>query len=492
MNKITNRRYVTLGIFVVTLLAAIEGTIVSTAIPTIVSELGGIRLISWVVSIYLLTSAVTTPIYGKLADLYGRKKIFFIGIVIFLIGAMLAGAAQTMEQLIAFRAFQGIGAGAILTLTFTIVGDMYSFEESGKIQGMISGVWGIAGVLGPMTGGFLVDYVSWRWIFYMNIPFGIIALILIGIFLHENVNIKKKKPHIDYGGALTFTASMTLLMYALLSGGSTYAWGSIEMIALLSLSVILFVIFFVIEKRSIEPMLPLQLFRNRMLVIAFLSGFVISVLLAGITFYTPIWVQGIQGTGATGAGLALIPLSVTWPIGALAGGKLIMKIGTRATSLLGAFFIVAGTLWLANMHEDSPIQSLYVIMGIEGIGFGLAFTVFTLKIQAAVDWNLRGAANGSNNFIKGLGQTIGIAILGAVFNASLAGFFSNHPDMDMNKMLGHAGSVSIPEHLLQLSRTALADGLQVNFIILSCVTVLVILIPLWLPSKHKELSSQKQ
>ncbi|MNI24315.1 Multidrug resistance protein 3 [compost metagenome] len=169
-----------------------------------------------------------------------------------------------------------------------------------------------------------------------------------------------------------------------------------------------------------------------------------------------------------------------------------MKIGTRATSLLGALFLIVGTVWLANLHEDSSIQSLYVIMGIEGIGFGLALTVFTLKVQSAVDWNLRGSANGSNNFIRGLGQTIGIAILGSVFNASLAGFFSDHPDMDMNKMLGHDGAGSISEPLLLLSKTALADGLQINFIILACITVLTILIPLWLPSKNKELAALKQ
>jgi EmrB/QacA subfamily drug resistance transporter len=491
MKKQTNRRYVTIGIFVATLLAAIEGTIVSTAIPNIVGHLGGMELFSWVISIYLLTSAVTTPIYGKLADLYGRKKIMVVGTLIFLFGAVLAGSAQTMEQLIWFRAIQGIGAGAILTLTFTMVGDLYSFEERGKIQGMISGVWGIAGVLGPMTGGLLVDYVSWRWIFYMNLPFGLLALFLIGSFLHENPNPDKQKLKIDYVGAILFTLSMTALMYALLTGGSTYSWTSPTMVGLLGLVVSSLAAFLWFERRAAEPILPLVLFRNKMLVISFIAGFFISILLAGITFYTPWWVQGIYGYGATGAGLALIPLSSTWPIGSLAGGKLAISIGTRATALIGTFFLTIGFVGLAFLQPATPHIFLYVNVGVVGIGFGLAMTVFTLSVQSAVSWNLRGAANGANNFIRGLGQTMGVAVLATIFNSSLAAFLVKNPGADMNKMLNPKDAKMLPEALLESMREALASSLHYIFIILGIIAVLALLIPLGVPGKSMERAADK-
>jgi EmrB/QacA subfamily drug resistance transporter len=491
MNKQTNRRYVTIGIFVATLLAAIEGTIVSTAIPTIVFHLGGLELFSWVITIYLLTSAVTTPIYGKLADLYGRKNIMAIGTIIFLLGAMLAGSAQTMEQLIWFRAVQGIGAGAILTLTFTMVGDLYAFEERAKIQGMISGVWGIAGVLGPMTGGLLIDYVSWRWIFYMNLPFGLISLFLIGRFLHENPNPEKKKLHIDYGGAITFTVCMTALMYALLTGGITYPWASPPMLGLFFLVAVTFSTFIWIERKAVDPMLPFALFRNRMLVVSFIGGFVLSVLLAGITFYTPLWVQGIYGFGATGAGFALIPLSATWPIGSLLGGKLAISIGTRATALIGTFFLAIGFVGLAFLQPDTPHFILYMIVGIQGIGFGLALTVFTLSIQSAVSWNLRGAANGTNNLIRGLGQTIGIAVLATMFNSSLSAFLTENPTADMNKLLSPEAVKLLPESLLEPMRTVLASGLHQIFVLLGIISVLALLIPLRVPRKSLELAAEK-
>jgi EmrB/QacA subfamily drug resistance transporter len=491
MSKQTNRRNVTIGIFVVTLLAAIEGTIVSTAIPTIVGQLGGLNLFSWVISIYLLTSAVTTPIYGKLADLYGRKKVMAVGILIFLFGAMLAGFAHSMEQLIWFRAIQGIGAGAILTLTFTIVGDLYAFEERGKIQGMISGVWGIAGVVGPMTGGFLVDHVSWRWIFYMNIPFGILALFLIGKYLHENANPDNKKLQIDFGGAITFTMSMTALMYALLTGGSMYTWTSPMIIGLLCVVVLSFTAFIWIERKTPEPMLPLSLFRNPMLVISYIGGFVMNILLAGVTFYTPLWVQGIYGYGATGAGLALIPLSLTWPIGSLLGGKLGISIGTRSTSLIGIFFLTVGFIWLAAMQPSTPLFYLYIIVGIQGLGFGLALTVFTLSVQSAVSWNLRGAANGASNFIRGLGQTMGVAALATLFNSYLAAFLLNHPEADMNKLLDPVEAKAIPEALLVPMRAALSGGLHQIFVVIGVISVLALVIPLRIPRKSLEFAEEK-
>jgi len=470
----TNRRYVTFGILVATFLAAIEGTIVSTAMPTIVGELGGLGLISWVVSMYLLTSAVTTPIYGKMADLYGRKIVFAVGTLLFLLGSMLSGLAQTMEQLIWFRAFQGLGAGGILTMTFTIIGDIYPHEERGKVQGWMSGVWGIAGIFGPLTGGFLVDYVSWRWIFYMNLPFGILSLLLIWLFLQET--FEKKKKHVDYPGAITFTVSMTASLYALLTGGTTYAWGSVEILALIAVFFISFSVFLYLQTKSPEPILPLSLFKNRMLTVSYLSGFVLCVVLVGITFYLPLWIQGIYGTGATGSGLTLLPMSIGWPIGAMISGRFSITRGSKTASLIGTCTLIIGSVWLAVVHTESPHWMLYAIMFIVGLGFGFVITALTLTVQSAVDWTQRGTAMGTNTFLRSLGQTIGIAFLGTVFNQSMAGFAEQHPAVDLNLILNPETAGQLPADLLQLMRDALAGSLHTVFVVLAGTSIIALLI----------------
>lgn len=487
MQQQTNRRNVTIAVMIATFLAAIEGTIVSTAMPTIVSELGGLTLISWVVSVYLLTSAVTAPIYGKLADLFGRRSVFAIGTVIFLLGSMLSGMAQTMEQLIWFRAFQGIGAGSIITITYTIIGDIYPFEQRGKVQGYMSGIWGISGLLGPLTGGFLVDFVSWRWIFYMNLPFGIISILLIWLYLHER--IEKQKKHIDYAGAISFTLSMTALLYALLSGGTARPWSSPLIVSLLTAAVTGLAIFLYIQSRSPEPMLPLKLFSIRVITIINVAGFLFASVLVAISFYLPLWIQGVYGQGATGAGLTLLPMSIGWPIASAWSGRMLVKTGARRTALIGAVTLMAGTLALAAVNIHTPHWMLYILMFVIGFGFGFTFTPFTTTTISAVQWNLRGAAMASNTFIRTLGQTLGIAVFGTLFNHAM---LANLPqglggeDFDVNRMLHPDVIGNMAPELAAQIREALASGLHLVFLLLAAITALGLLVTLLFPRKTGE------
>lgn len=492
MQSKTNTKIVLIGLMISTFLSAIEGTIVSTAIPQIASDLGGVQMISWVVSIYLLTMVITTPIFGKVADLFGRKPVFMIGTLVFLLGSILSGLSQTMEQLIIFRAIQGIGAGALIPVTFTIIGDVFQYEQRAKIQGLISAMWGVAGILGPISGGLLVDYVSWRWIFYFNLPFGILSLALILSALHEHT--ERKKHHIDYWGVLTFTVSMTSFLYALLQGGTTFPWDSPLIIGLFSLSLIGGILFFFIEWKSPEPMLPLKLFSNRIIAVTNLSGFLISAILVAVSFYIPLWVQGVYGEGATLSGLIIVPMTITWPLSAALCGKLLTKYGVRIIILLGMVLIICSSISLAFASAYLPMHwVLALLMGAFGLGFGFLFTTMTFSVQSAVGWNLRGTAIASYQFLRTLGQTIGIAVFGLLLNSGIIHHMSKDlaAKMDMNKALSPAYASTLPPNILEEYRGALASSLHLVFIVIAVIALLAFLIVLALPKGRSEAESMQ-
>lgn len=417
-NSETNKKMVVTSLLIATFLTAIEGTIVSTAMPKIVEDLGGSHLYTWVISIYLLATVISTPIFGKLADLYGRKKMFTIGVIVFLIGSMLSGLSQTMQQLVGFRLIQGIGAGALTTIPFTIIGDIFTLEVRAKIQGLISSVWGIAGIIGPLAGGFIVDQITWHWIFFLNLPFGIISFILLSVSLHEQV--EKKKQIIDYAGIFTFTISMTSFLYALtLLKQEKYVTAGI--LALFMMAVCSLVLFIWIEAKGKEPMLPLSLFKIKSITVANVVGFLLGFILVAVTFYIPLWVQGVTNLNATLSGIALMPMSITWPAGAFLTGKWLGKTSIGRLAVIGIAINAAGCFGLVFFQANTTIAAMMIVSAILGFGFGLAFTVFTVIVQSAVDWKLRGAAVGSNNLMRNLGQAIGIAVSGLWLSDELKG-----------------------------------------------------------------------
>lgn len=454
MNANQTRKKVTIALFVATFLAAIEGTIVSTAMPSITGELQGIQQYSWIISIYLLATVITTPVYGKLSDLYGRKKIFIIGALIFLAGSMLSGVAQSMNQLIMFRALQGLGAGALTTIPYTIIGDLYPYEQRAKVQGWMSSIWGIAGISGPLFGGLLVDYISWRAIFYMNLPFGIVAIYLLSTSLRET--LEKKKRHIDYPGIITFTIAMFSFLYAMTlirdaDGGNG---GKLTISVLFGIAVLFFVIFARIEKRSPEPIIPFQLFRNPIISMANLSSFLLCVINVVIIFYLPLWIQGVYGKPATYSGLAMIPLSVAWPLGSILAGNWIAQKGLRFISVAGSCFLFVSSIGFAFMTASTSIVLFIIYTFLAGLSFGLSLTSITVAVSSAVGWELRGSAVASNNFIRTLGQTIGITVFG---------------------LLLHTGQAD------RIEATVLAGSLHTIFIWVAVLSVFVVFVSIGMP-----------
>ncbi|WP_027724557.1 MDR family MFS transporter [Tuberibacillus calidus] len=496
MIKETNRKMVTVAMLVAILLVAIDVTVVSTAMPEIVKDLSGLSLISWVFAIYTLTTAVTTPIYGKLADLFGRKKVFIFGVILFVLGSMLSGASQTMNQLIWFRAFQGIGAGAVMPITFTIIGDLFPGEQRAKMQGLFSAVWGVAGLLGPLVGGFFVDQISWRWIFYINLPIGVISLVLILVFFHETLENKAKRK-IDYLGALVFTVGISALLYALLNGGQKgYAWDSPIIISLFAISIIFVIVFILIESKTSEPMLPLALFTIPTIVVSNLIGFLSSFVLIGVNVYLPMWIQVILGHSATSSGLTLMPMSIAWPIGATFAGRYMYKIGAKFTAVIGSFLILAGGCWLLALTLESPYWYFVGLMVVIGLGMGYATTPTTVIVQAAVGWRMRGAATASTNFMRSMGQTVGVAVYGTIFNNAIT--HSIHSQAaegrklkgDFNDLLNADVLKHLPDSVISYIQKVLANGLHHVFWAMFIFALLNMAAVIFLPSHKKILEQQ--
>lgn len=400
-------------------LAAIDATIVATAVPQIVADLGGFSLFPWIFSIYLLTQAVTVPIYGRLSDVFGRKPVLLVGIAGFLVGSVLCAVAWSMVTLIIFRGLQGLAAGAILPTTTTIVGDLYAPAERGKVQGWISSVWGVSAILGPTLGGFFAEYWTWRGIFWLNLPIGVGAAWLIHRNLHERV--ERRTHRIDYAGAATLTAACSLLILALLEGGVSWAWGSTTSFALFAASALLLVAFVWIERTVAEPILPLWVFRHRILVAGNVSGLAIGAILIGQTTYVPTYAQRVVGVGAVVAGLAMATMTIGWPIAATLAPRVYLRIGYRPTGLVGSVVTLGGCLLFALfVGVDSGIWRVSVAGFVLGTGLGLISVSTVVAVQSTVGWARRGVVTGTNMFIRTLGSAVGVAVFGSIANGRLA------------------------------------------------------------------------
>jgi EmrB/QacA subfamily drug resistance transporter len=409
---------VTAGVMMGMFLAALEATVVSTAMPTVIASLGGLSHYSWVFSAYLITSTVTVPVWGKLSDLYGRRLFYQIGIAIFLAGSVLSGVSTSMTQLILFRAVQGLGAGALIPLGMTIIGDVYTVEERARMQAYFSGVWGLASVVGPVAGGFITDHLSWRWVFYINIPFGLAAALVIGLALREPR--RQERPAIDYAGAALLMAAITLLMLALVEGGSVEALTSGRNLALLGGAALLGAVFGWVERRAADPIVPFQLLKNRVVAVGVGAGFLAGVAMFGAITFVPLFAQGSLGATATEAGSLLTPLMLSWVFVAVVGGRLLLRIGYRPTCIAGFILLTIGMAMLATYGREAARAWLYLALCVVGAGLGLTMLTLLIAVQQAVTRQQLGIATSLNQFARSIGGAVGVAVMGAVLSAGLA------------------------------------------------------------------------
>ncbi len=398
----------------VLLLASLDQTIVATALPTIVGEFGGVEHLSWVVTSYLLASTIVGPVYGKLGDLYGRKIVLQTAIVIFLVGSALCGLAQGMFELIAFRALQGIGGGGLIVTTMAVIGDIIPPRDRGKYQGFFGAVFGVSTVLGPLLGGFFVDNLSWRWIFYVNLPVGGLALAVIGAAFHARV--AHVRHQIDYLGAALLAGGLSSIVLFTSLGGTTWSWQSSQIVGLMALGVVLLAAFVVVEARAAEPIVPLELFRNRVFTVTSAVGFIVGLALFGAVTYLPLYLQIVKGESPTRSGLLLTPLMAGVLVTSIGSGQLISRFGRyKPFPIAGTALMTVAMLLLSRISVGMPIWQTALVMVLLGFGLGMTMQVLVLAAQNAVPYELLGVATSGSTLFRQVGGSIGVSIFGAIF-----------------------------------------------------------------------------
>ena len=469
----TGRRLyvITFAMMLSLFLASIEATVVATAMPTIVAQLGGLDIYAWVFSAFMLTSTTMVPIFGKLSDIYGRRRIYFIAVVVFMIGSALCGQAQTMPQLILFRALQGLGAGGIQPLAFTIIGDIFTFEQRAKMQGLFSGVWGLSSLIGPLIGGFLVDYVSWHWVFYLNVPFGLLGMALM-LVAWRDVN-PRTGGSVDYLGAALLSGGIVALMLALFEMRTglqmnLFAVGTSLLLALVMLVALVFV-----ERRAANPILPLALFRERLFVVAISHGFFAGFAMFGSAAFVPLFVQAVLGGSATMAGITLTPQMFFWTMASIVGSRLLLRFHYRTLALTGMTVLLIGAAMLTQLSATTPQWVLAISMTLTGIGMGLSVPIFLIVVQSTVPRQSLGTATSTVQFSRSIGGAIGTSVMGVVLAIQLgAGFVA--AGLDPNQISVDAlldPSVGVSNAMTVALRGALTGGVQAVFVVAFIATI---------------------
>ena len=484
----THRALVLTALVVAMFLAAIEGTIVATAMPSIAARLGGFSLYSWVFSSYLLMQAVTTPIFGKLADLYGRKPVFIAGVTIFLLGSLLCGLADSMGMLVAFRFVQGIGAGAVLPMSATLAGDLYSIRERGRIQGYLASVWGISSIIGPLAGGVIVENIDWHWIFWLNLPFGIISIALITLFLHESVQQRERS--VDYAGTALLLIGLSALMLALTQARE---WGTAPTLALAFIATLAMIVFFRQQRSAPDPIMHFELWSNPIIRRGNLAILFAGIAMIGLITFLPTFVQGVLDGTALEAGFTLSGMSLGWPIASVFAGRTFLRFGVRTLTRAGGVSVTLGGLIVASLAGQGAVPAAIGAFFM-GIGLGLLNTTYIVAIQTSVSWQQRGVATATNMLMRNLGNAVGAALLGGVLNARIAGYIdarglTSTISLDSVRQLierGDGAAGSIPVEALAVLRDGLSASLLLVFWAVAAFAAVILLISWRVPDLHPD------
>lgn len=480
MQNRSNTKIVTIAIFLTTFMTAIEGTIVSTAMPTIVSDLNGLEIMNWVVSTFLLMTAVSTPIYGKLADSIGRKPVFLFGIAVFVVGSALCGIAQNMVELILFRVIQGLGSGAVQPVAVTIIADLYTLEKRAKMLGLNSGFWGVASVIAPLLGGFIVQHLSWHWIFYINVPLGIIAFLLVVFFLKERKTSSNST--LDLKGTTCLVIFLLALMVFLqeLENGLT-----IVLLGLVVIIIVSAIIFFKAEKRAKDPIMPLDMLSSKEFTMINLITLLISGVVIGFEFYIPTWMQGINATSASVAGFAVTPSSLMWIVGSFLIGGMLGRWEIKKTYDYMLLILIVADLALILVPIYTSFWIFCLIAAFNGTAFGAITTASQVRSQAIVGRDKIGVAISFNTLMKYLGQTMMVSIYGITFNVVVAKQLSHHPNLTqkmMNDIVSADKAKHLAVNLIPGLRQVLLSGLKSVYV----VSLIVIVLSLILNQLYKQ------
>jgi EmrB/QacA subfamily drug resistance transporter len=461
-------------------LASMESTVVATAMPTIVGQLGGLEHYSWVFSAFMLASTTAVPLYGKLSDIYGRRKLYVSAMALFLIGSVWCGWANSMTQLIFARALQGVGAGGIMPLAFILIGEMFTLEQRAKMQGLFSGVWGVSSIIGPLLGGFLVDQLSWRWIFYINVFPGLLAAALVAFAWRDQAR-SHERPAVDYAGAALLTVSVVMLLLGLMGSGPS-SW------ILIAGAVALFTLLLWVERRAADPVLPLSLFRDRLFATATAHGILTGWALFGSVSFIPLFVQAVLGTSATQAGITITPMLLGWVTASIIGTRLMLTIGYRKLGLIGTATFSVGAFLMSTAGTNTSQISLMIFVALMGIGMGLSIPSFLIAVQTSVKRRQLGTATSTLQFSRSIGGTLGVSVMGAALSARLAANLSASglsPELVRQLLDPLPGSQVV---IAEGARFAMADAIHLVFVIAFVAAALAMVTVFFTP--HKELTEQ--